>query len=156
VSPRYASDYPIFYVTVDVVLLARVDGVLHVLLVQRSEEPVAWALPGGFVEPSEDLRAAAERELAEETGVRLDVPLEQLGAYGAPDRDTRYLEPPAYARVVIVAWFAVLPEPLAPTAGTDASHALWRPVAEVLAGGETGCLAFDHDQILGDAVARVS
>jgi len=150
VSHGYASDYPIFYVTVDVVLLAVVDGALHTLAIRRGEEPAGWALPGGFVEPDEDLRAAAERELAEETGLR-DVALEQLATYGAPDRDTRFLEPPAYARVVSVAWFAMLPEPLAPTAGTDASEAVWRPVAEVLAEG----LAFDHDQILGDAVARV-
>ena len=149
-SPRYASDYPIFYVTIDVVLLADTDGILHTLVIHRSEEPTGWALPGGFVEPDEDLRAAAERELAEETGLR-GVRLEQLGAYGAPDRDPRYLEPPAYARVVSVAWFAKVPEALVPTAGTDASDAVWRPVAEVLAAG----LAFDHDQILGDAVARV-
>jgi len=149
---RYASDYPIFYVTVDIVLLAVVDGVLQTLVIERGEEPTGWAFPGGFVEPDEDLRAAAARELAEETGVRLEEgALEQLGTYGAPDRDPRYLEPPAYARVVSGAWFAVLPEPVAVRAGTDAAHAQWRPVAEVLAGG----LAFDHDQILGDAVTRV-
>jgi 8-oxo-dGTP diphosphatase len=156
VTPRYASDYPIFYVTVDVVLLAEVDGVLHVLVIERNGEPAGWALPGGFVEPDEDLRAAAHRELAEETGIELPAgALEQLGTYGAPDRDPRYRKPPAYARVVSVAWLAVLPEPLAPAAASDASDAAWRPVAEVLAGGETGGLAFDHDQILGDALARV-
>jgi 8-oxo-dGTP diphosphatase len=152
VSPKYASDYPIFYVTVDVVLFAIAGGVLHTLVVERAEEPTGWALPGGFVEPEEDLRAAAERELAEETGVRPgDLPLEQLATYGAPDRDTRYLKPPAHARVVSVAWLSVLPELVEPQAGTDAADAVWRPVDRILADG----LAFDHDQILGDAVARL-
>ena len=148
----YASDDPIFYVTVDVVLFAIADGSLQVLVVERGEEPAGWALPGGFVNPDEDLRDAAERELAEETGVRPgDLPLEQLATYGAPDRDTRYLKPPAHARVVSVAWLSVLPELVQPQAGTDASSAVWRPVAEVLEEG----LTFDHHRILRDAVARL-
>jgi 8-oxo-dGTP diphosphatase len=152
VTSPYASDYPIFYVTVDVVMFAIADGNLQVLVVERGEEPTGWALPGGFVNPAEDLREAAERELAEETGVRPGgLPLEQLATYGAPDRDTRYLKPPAQARVVSVAWLSVLPELVAPQAGTDASDAVWRPVAEVLRAG----LAFDHDRILGDAVSRL-
>jgi len=152
VTHPYASDYPIFYVTVDVVLFAIADGSLQVLVVERGEEPAGWALPGGFVNPDEDLRDAAERELAEETGVRPgDLPLEQLATYGAPDRDTRYLKPPAHARVVSVAWLSVLPELVQPQAGTDASSAVWRPVAEVLEEG----LTFDHHRILRDAVARL-
>lgn len=148
----YASDYPIFYVTVDVVLFAIAERSLQVLVVERGEEPTGWALPGGFVNPGEDLRDAAERELVEETGVRPgELPLEQLATYGAPDRDPRYLAPPAAARVVSVAWLSVLPELVEPRAGTDASDAVWRPVAEVLSDG----LAFDHDLILGDAVARL-
>lgn len=40
-----------------------------VLMVTRKDEPGAFALPGGKVEPGEDPLAAAVRELAEETGL---------------------------------------------------------------------------------------
>jgi 8-oxo-dGTP diphosphatase len=44
------------------------DG--HVLLIQRAKPPVGlWSLPGGHVEFGETARAAAMRELLEETGV---------------------------------------------------------------------------------------
>lgn len=50
------------------VLVLRGD---QVLLVQRARPPQAglWALPGGAVRLGESLRAAAEREVREETGV---------------------------------------------------------------------------------------
>lgn len=43
----------------------------RVLLIQRGREPWAglWSLPGGRVEPGEDARACAIRELGEEIGV---------------------------------------------------------------------------------------
>ena len=51
VPPGYdASTFPAFAVTVDVVILTMADGVLHVLLVRRGQEPYKgmWAIPGGF------------------------------------------------------------------------------------------------------------
>jgi len=145
---RYESDYPPFYVCVDLVVLTIRDGRLTVLLVERGGEPFRGmrALPGGFVHPEEDLQAAAYRELKEEAGVaRRHVVLEQLATYGAPDRDPR-------GRVVTVAWLALgadLPEP---RAGTDAAAAHWTPVDEALSRGPR--LAFDHRQILTDGVER--
>lgn len=140
----HTSEYPIFYVTADAVLLSEVDHEPWVLVIRRGNPPFEgqWALPGGFVDPDEDLLPAAARELAEETGLEVGG-LRQLGAYGAPDRDPRH-------RTVSVAHVAVLPDRPEPTAGDDAAHAEWQPVEWLLAGDR---LAFDHAAIVRDAVA---
>jgi 8-oxo-dGTP diphosphatase len=143
----YTSDFPPFYVTVDIVLLTIRGDQVRALAVRRGNQPFRgrWALPGGFVDIEEDLADAAARELREETAVTArEVGLEQLATYGAPDRDPRH-------RTVSVAWLAVLPHGPEPTAGDDASHAEWRPVAELLT---PGCLAFDHARILADGLER--
>ena len=143
----YESEYPPFYVTVDIVVLAIREGRLHALAIRRGpgHDEGKWALPGGFVGIDEDLKPAAQRELEEETGfaVHPDA-LQQVGTYGAPDRDPRYL------RVVSVAWLAAVPDASPVAGGTDAAHAEWRPVDDLLADD----LAFDHHVILGDARAR--
>ena len=143
----YTSEYPIFYVTVDIVALTIMDAALCALVVERGGEPFKgrWALPGGFVGPEEELHDAAVRELLEETAVSTgDVRLEQLASYGAPDRDPR-------GRVVSVAWLAVLPSGPEPRGGSDAASAAWKPVAGLL---QPGLLAFDHRAILTDGLER--
>lgn len=47
----------------------------------RHDGPEYWTLPGGGVEPGEDLEAAVRREVAEETGLRA---LSVRYAYEAP------------------------------------------------------------------------
>ena len=141
------SAHPPVAVTVDLVVLTVRDEQLQVLLVRRGEEPHLgrWALPGGFLRPDEDLQHAAARELHEETGLEVEqVHLEQLGSWGAPDRDPRM-------RTVTVAHLALAPDLPAPTAGTDAADARWRVVGDVLAEDD---LAFDHGAILRAGLAR--
>ena len=142
------STFPAFAVTVDVVILTMSEGTLHVLLVRRGEAPFEgmWAIPGGFKRPTETLHDAARRELAEETGVDAASLLTQFGAYGDPGRDPRM-------NVVTVAYLAVLRDVGAVVAGTDAAEAALVPVRDVLNGQIEP--AFDHLQILRDAVERV-
>ncbi|MGW1540350.1 NUDIX hydrolase [Streptomyces sp. NPDC002309] len=144
VYDKYA--YEPFAVTVDLAVLTIRAGALHVLLVERGQEPYAgrWALPGGFVLPDESAETAARRELAEETGLSgvPGPPLEQLRTYSEPDRDPRM-------RVVSVAFTALLPDLPEPLGGGDAAQARWVPYASA------GPLAFDHDRILADAHDRV-
>jgi len=149
VPPGYdPSHFPAFAVTVDVVILTMADGVLKVLLVRRGQEPFRgmWATPGGFKRPDETLDEAARRELSEETGVDVPSLLTQFGAYGDPGRDPRM-------NVVTVAYLAVLRDVGEVVAGTDAEHAALVPVSDVLE--DRVELAFDHLDVLRDAVERV-
>ncbi|AXH94235.1 NUDIX domain-containing protein [Micromonospora aurantiaca] len=140
---------PAVLLAVDLVILTLRKSCLQVLLIERGIEPYqgALALPGGFLNhEKEDLVEAAQRELAEEAGLGPhQLHLEQLGVYGAPDRDPR-------GRVISAAYLAIAPRLPEPIAGTDASQACWIPVAQALS-DETH-LAFDHEQILADGVER--
>jgi 8-oxo-dGTP diphosphatase len=130
---------------VDLAILTVREDDLHVLVIERGGEPYRGqlALPGGFLRPNEDLREAAVRELAEETGLGGEgLHLEQLKTYGEPDRDPR-------GRVVSVAYLAIAPDLPIPVAGSDARSAQWAQVASL---GPK--LAFDHAEILRDAVER--
>src|SRR5215218_5731275 len=142
------AHFPAFAVTVDVVVMTMSDGLLQVLLVCRGEDPFEgmWAVPGGFKRPEETLDEAAKRELREETGVDAASLLAQFGAYGDPGRDPRM-------NVVTVGYLAVLRDVGAVVGGSDAAAAALIPVADVLNGKVA--LAFDHLQIVKDAVERV-
>lgn len=135
------SKSPTVSLTADIVLLALKDGEAHVLLIQRKNPPFqgCWALPGGYVDDGETSEQAAERELAEETGLKAER-IERLDVYDAPDRDPR-------GRVVSVAYTASLASAVMPKAGDDAAQAAWVPVDQALA----STLAFDHRRVLTDA-----
>lgn len=139
----------LLHVTTDLAILTIRHHTLHVLLVERGTEPFRGrlALPGGFMRGEETVEETAARELGEETRLDADaLHLEQLGVYSAPGRD------PRDRRVVTCAFLAIAPRLPAPTAGSDARNALLCPVVPLLT--DTGALAFDHGQILRDAVER--
>lgn len=135
-------------VTVDLVALTVRGEGLCVLLVERGVEPFKGrlALPGGFVMNDEPVLDAAERELAEETGIaNLRGHLEQLGTYGDPGRDPR-------GRVITIAHLALVPDLPMGSAGSDAAGVQWHPVSTLLK--RPAALAFDHARILHDGVER--
>ena len=141
--------FPPVAVTVDIVAFTIRDDELQLVLVKRGEEPFkeAWALPGGFVRPDEDLAQAAARELVEETAVSRPADwLEQIRAYGDPERDPRM-------RVVTVAFGAICADLPTPRAGGDAAEARLFPVSEIERGHVR--LAFDHPKIVQDALERL-
>ena len=140
-APAQRHRYPA--IAVDMLIFTMGENDLMVLLVQRRGEPFAghWAFPGGFVDPEESLDQAAARELREETTVS-DVYLEQLYTFGEPKRDPR-------GRVISVAYFALVRQPLAVAGGDDAADARWFPLSDLPP------LAFDHKMILDYALERV-
>ena len=142
---RYCYRYPRSAVTADCVVFRLSGGDLQVLLIERGGEPYkgCWAFPGGFMNMDETIDQCATRELEEETGLTL-VELEQLHAYSAPDRDPR-------ERVMTIAFIGmVAPEHSEATAGDDAAKARWFSVDALPQ------LAFDHEQILSDALRHLA
>lgn len=140
----YRYEHPRPAVTVDAVVFARRGSHWSVLLIRRGSEPFEgrWALPGGFLEVDETLEHAAARELEEECGVA-GVGLEQLRAFGAPGRDPR-------GRTISIAhWGIVDGEAPEPRGGDDAAEAAWWRIDALPP------LAFDHDDIIGAAVAAL-
>lgn len=59
-----------------------------IVLIERKNEPLGWALPGGFVDYGESFEAAACREAKEETGLEVTL-REQFYTYSDPQRDAR-------------------------------------------------------------------
>ncbi len=71
--------------TVDAIIEIN-DGIV---VIERSNPPFGYALPGGFVDYGESLEDAVRREAKEETGLDLE-DLKQFYTYSQPDRDPRF------------------------------------------------------------------
>ncbi|MFH1771535.1 MAG: NUDIX domain-containing protein [Candidatus Omnitrophota bacterium] len=70
-----------------------VDGIVEhkggIIMIKRSNPPLGWALPGGFVDYNESVEKAVVREIKEETNLNF-VRIEQVKVYSDPQRDPRF------------------------------------------------------------------
>lgn len=123
----YRNPFP----TVDIIIRRGNE----VVLIERKNPPMGWALPGGFVDYGESLEMAAAREALEETGLRLN-DLRQFRAYSDPGRDPRQHN---LSFVFVASAEGTL------AGGDDAAHAAWFPLDAL-----PSPLCFDHGQILED------
>ncbi|WP_349427893.1 NUDIX domain-containing protein [Microbacterium sp. LWS13-1.2] len=117
------------------------DAVQVVLpLVRRTRDPHEgqWALPGGWLDATEGLAAAASRTLGETTGLAPSY-LEQLYAFGAVDRSP--------TRVVSIVYWALLRGD--EITDSTVENVSWFDAASLPS------LAFDHNEIVEYALWRL-
>jgi 8-oxo-dGTP diphosphatase len=139
-------------VSVDLAIFAISDEALRVLLVTRPQEstepyPGKWALPGGFVDISEDsdLDSCARRKLEQKTGVVTSY-LEQVGAWGDAKRDPRGWS------ITQVYFSLISADDVKPVPGGNAADARWVNVDNARICNH---LAFDHTTLLMASLARL-
>lgn len=91
-----------------------------------------WALPGGMVDPGEDPRQTAARELYEETKVKLDLATSAVVFQGFVNdpRNTDHAWMESSAVALVLPWSVA--QGLAPQRTTEATRAEWVPIDATL------------------------
>ena len=137
---EYTYKYPRPAVTADCVVMTK-ESEPRVLLIERGFDPFkgCWAFPGGFLNMDETTEQCSIRELEEETGLKVEEII-QIGAYSKVDRDPR-------GRTITVAYLAIVDAPKDVSGQDDAAKAQWFPIDALPS------LAFDHEEIMQDAIA---
>ena len=120
--------------TVDIVIETRPGTVV---LIERKNPPLGWALPGGFVDVGESLEEAAVREALEETCLAVEL-TRQFHTYSDPARDPRH-------HTITTVYLARAQGE--PRGADDAAAARVFPYDEL-----PSELAFDHAAILEDVI----
>lgn len=117
-----------------------VDAIIEtsggIVIIQRSNPPFGWALPGGFVDYGESLEEAVVREAKEETSLDI-TDIKQFHTYSNPKRDPRFHT----IGTVFTAKAKGIPE-----AGDDAAGLKVIALKDI----EKYDFAFDHKEILRD------
>ena len=158
---------------VDGVVFAMLENELNVLLIKRGaieksgkKRPFYnyWALPGGFMRSQETTTQSVIRELKEEAGLDLikkSIKPHQLNVYSNPTRDSynfdKNLPFGSHKQIISQAFLVMLPRGYNPISGADAIDAKFCKVKDVINGKiENGKLAFDHQEILNDALTYLT
>ena len=124
------------FITVDIIIEFH-EGIV---LIERSNPPYGWAIPGGFLDYNESLEDCAAREAKEETS--LDIyDLKQFHTYSKPGRDPRFH--------TVTCVFSAKARGT-PKADSDAANLKVFKPEEALKLN----LAFDHKQVLRDYLKR--
>lgn len=150
------------HISVDCVAFGFDGECMKVLLVKRE-----WSdgdgcefndmkLPGSLIYQDEDLDEAASRVLAELAGIK-KLNLKQFKAFGSKDRthdprDVNWLERAQKVRVeriVTVAYFALAKLDRSLENAVNSTKAEWVELSQI------GLLAFDHNQIITEALASI-
>ena len=118
------------FTTVDAII--EIEG--GIVIIQRSNPPFGWALPGGFVDYGESLEEAVVREAKEETNLDI-MDIKQFHTYSNPKRDPRF-------HTVGTVFTAKAKGK--PKAGDDAAGLKIISLKDI----EKSDFAFDHKQIL--------
>jgi ADP-ribose pyrophosphatase YjhB (NUDIX family) len=122
------------FTTVDAII--EIDG--GIVVIQRSNPPFGFALPGGFVDYGESLEDAVAREAKEETDLDLIEP-KQFHTYSDPKRDPRFHT---------IGTVFIAEAKGEPKAGDDAAALKIIKLSEV----KNMDFAFDHKKIIEDYI----
>jgi hypothetical protein len=137
---NYYGNEDKIHVSVDCIILGFKDKEINVLIIKRKFEPLKGerSLMGGFVRRNESLDETVMRVVADYTGVE-NVYMEQVGAYGAVDRD------PA-GRVISVVYYALIDMQQFDEKLKKQHNAEWVNINSV------GTLILDHNRFLNDTI----
>jgi 8-oxo-dGTP diphosphatase len=142
---EYYSKHPRILVAVDSIIFGfnENDYELKVLLLKRKFEPARgeWSLMGGFVTPDESLDDAANRIVEKLTGLK-DVYMEQLYAFGEPDRDPG-------GRIISVSYVSLIKINEYDRELVKKQGAFWIPLSELPK------LIFDHGEMVKKALRKL-
>lgn len=130
-------------IAVDCIIFGFDGKELKILLIKRDFEPEKgkWSLMGGFVQPTENLKQAAERVLHRLTGLS-DIYMEELHSFSNPDRDPG-------ERTLSIAYFTLIDINQYQQQITTDYQAEWFPF------NKHPKLIFDHNEMVEKAKARL-
>jgi ADP-ribose pyrophosphatase YjhB (NUDIX family) len=131
------------YVATDCIIFGFDAGKLKLLIFKRRVKPFigAWSLIGSFVNLDENVKEAANRVLAEITGLK-NVFMEELKSYGKADRDPGF-------RCISIGQYALIRIEDYDKELVEKHGAQWYDLDEI------PNLVLDHNQMVQDALGRL-